>query len=100
MRLKQKIKIGTVVVSALIGIALGGCGAVSAVPESDKINPKTTVEQNNPIEIWSQNSNGIYETLVVVDKATGVEYVVVSCYDGVAIVPRYNLDGSLYQDRK
>lgn len=62
----------------------------------------TTVDaaQNHPLKIWAQNENGRFMTLVVVDENTGVNYVVVNYDDphgsGVAIVPRYNADGSLY----
>lgn len=61
-------------------------------------------EQNNPIKIWMQNSNGSYSTLNVVDEKTGVNYIVVSDYrqtyshpsQGLAMCPRYNADGTLY----
>ena len=58
-------------------------------------------EQNYPLKIWKQNSNGQYDTLYVVDENTGVNYIVVSgvLYSepvGIAICPRYNADGSLY----
>lgn len=57
--------------------------------------------QDNPIKIWAQNRNGTYETLVVVDDETGVNYIVVSGElhgdpRGTAITPRLNKDGSLY----
>lgn len=51
---------------------------------------------------WLQNENGSFSTLCVVDEDTGVNYVVVSRYNGmrgansVAICPRYNADGTLY----
>lgn len=59
-------------------------------------------EQTWPLKIWKQNDNGSYQTLYVVDEATGVNYVVVGRgYTGrfecaVAITPRLNADGSLY----
>lgn len=59
-------------------------------------------EQNRPIKIWAENSNGRYNTLVVVDEDTGVNYITVSGgYDGeyvrgIAITPRLNEDGTLY----
>lgn len=58
-------------------------------------------EQNYPLKIWKQNSNGQYDTLYIVDENTGVNYIVVSgvLYSesvGIAICPRYNADGSLY----
>ena len=58
--------------------------------------------QANPIQIWEQNSNGNYHTMLVVDDATGINYIVVSYIRpsgqsaGIAIVPRYNADGTLY----
>lgn len=63
----------------------------------------TTVsaEQNQPLKIWFQNSNGAFHTLCVVDDETKVNYVVVSTERGngeysIAITPRLNPDGSLY----
>lgn len=58
-------------------------------------------EQNHPLKIWKQNSNGQYDTLNVIDENTGVNYIVVSgvLYSesvGIAITPRLNADGSLY----
>jgi uncharacterized lipoprotein YajG len=58
-------------------------------------------EQNNPIKIWSQNANGQYNTLNVVDENTGVNYIVVSFNDGnyvggLSMTPRLNADGTLY----
>lgn len=58
-------------------------------------------EQTHPIKIWAQNENGKYETLVVVDDTTGVNYIVVSGElfqksVGIAITARLNSDGSLY----
>ena len=57
--------------------------------------------QDRPLKIWFENKNGTYETLYVVDEKTGVNYIVVSGElfqdpRGIAIIPRYNADGSLY----
>lgn len=62
-------------------------------------------EQNYPIKIWAQNSNGKYETLCVVDEETGVNYIVISgeLYQkgiGLGVTPRLNSDGSLYVGEK
>ena len=61
-------------------------------------------EQNYPLKIWKQNRNGQIETWNLVDESTGVNYIVVApkysdggvSYDGIAITPRLNTDGSLY----
>ena len=58
-------------------------------------------EQNRPIKIWLENTNGSYETAIIVDENTGVNYIVASgeLYGksrGIAITPRLNEDGTLY----
>ena len=78
------------VLTLIIGFVLGVC-CTSTV----------TAEQNYPIKIWAQNSNGQYQTLCVVDNETGVNYILVGgeLYQrgiGLAITPRLNSDGSLY----
>lgn len=78
--------------SLIIGITIGflvGCGST------------VLAEQNNPLKIWFENSNGKMETYCLVDDITGVNYIVVSgeLYQkgiGTAITPRLNSDGSLY----
>lgn len=60
-----------------------------------------SADQTHPLKIWKQNENGKYETLNVIDEATGVHYIVVSgeLYQksvGIAITPRLNADGTLY----
>lgn len=64
---------------------------------------ETFADQLNPIKIWIQNTNGVYQTLNVTDELTGVNYVVVStrysnAYEpqSISITPRLNADGSLY----
>ena len=58
-------------------------------------------EQNRPIKIWLENTNGSYETAIIVDENTGVNYIIASgeLYGksrGIAITPRLNGDGTLY----
>ena len=55
-----------------------------------------TAEQTHPIKIWRANNNGYYNTLLVLDEETGVNYIVASCDKGISITPRLNADGSLY----
>lgn len=76
------------------GFILGACA-----------NTAVIAEQNYPIKIWAQNSNGKYETLCVVDEETGVNYIVISgeLYQkgiGLGVTPRLNSDGSLYVSEK
>lgn len=80
------------VVCLIIAFFLGAC-SVTVV----------SAEQNYPLKIWSQNRNGQIETWQLVDESTGVNYIVVAprysngnSYDGIAIMPRLNADGSLY----
>ena len=58
-------------------------------------------EQNRPVKIWAENTNGSYDVLIVLDEETGVNYIVVggeaSGYPrGTAITPRLHKDGTLY----
>ena len=58
-------------------------------------------EQNRSVKIWLENTNGSYETAIIVDENTGVNYIVASgeLYGksrGIAITPRLNKDGTLY----
>lgn len=58
-------------------------------------------EQNRPIKIWAENTNGSYDVLTVVDEETGVNYIVVGgeargYVRDTAITPRLNEDGTLY----
>lgn len=76
------------------GFILGACSTTVAI-----------AEQNYPIKIWAQNSNGKYETLCVVDEETGVNYIVISGElfqkgIGLGVTPRLNSDGSLYISEK
>lgn len=61
---------------------------------------KAGAEQERPVKIWYQNSNGLVDTYIVKDDDTGVNYVVVVCGanipNGIAVCPRYNADGTLY----
>lgn len=78
----------------IITFFLGACSATVV-----------NAEQSYPLKIWKQNRNGQMETWQLVDEDTGVNYIVVApkysdgngnSYDGIAIIPRYNADGSLY----
>ena len=78
----------------VFGFILGACATTVA-----------KAEQNYPIKIWAQNSNGKYETLCVLDEETGVNYIVISgeLYQkgiGLGVTPRLNSDGSLYVSEK
>ena len=58
-------------------------------------------EQNRPVKIWFENTNGSYETAIIVDENTSVNYIVASGElhgksRGIAITPRLNKDGTLY----
>ena len=58
-------------------------------------------EQNRPVKIWLENTNGSYETAIIVDEKTGVNYIIASGElhsksRGIAITPRLNGDGTLY----
>lgn len=58
-------------------------------------------EQNRPVKIWLENTNGSYETAIIVDENTGVNYIIASgeLYGksrGIAITPRLNKDSTLY----
>lgn len=69
---------------------LGGCVGSTAVAKES---------QDYPLKIYTQNENGYYMTMNLVDEETGVNYVVISGVNGkltVAITPRLNADGSLY----
>ena len=80
-----------VVVLAVL-LALGVLGGILAV--------KADAAQDYPLKIWKQNENDKYKTFVVIDDATGVNYVVVSSTSlDVAITPRLNADGSLYVNK-
>lgn len=79
-----------IVLSLICVFAIGACSSVAV-----------NAEQTNPIKIWMQNTNGAYHPLCVVDEDTGVNYVVVSTERGngeyaIAVTPRLNSDGSLY----
>lgn len=66
-------------------------------------------EQTSPLKIWGQNTNGDYNTLVVIDEETGINYIVVSYDDerqnsahaaSIAICPRYEtIGGRLYASK-
>ena len=79
-----------IIIALIMTFLLGACSANTA-----------NAEQEWPLKIWHQNTNGAYHTYCVVDDDTGVNYVVVSTERGngeysIAITPRLNADGSLY----
>ena len=79
-----------IIMVCLICFLFGACSATVA-----------SAEQIHPLKIWKHNTNGSFDTLVVVDDVTGVNYVVVSAQNysnaiTVGITPRYNADGSLF----
>lgn len=79
----------------LSGFILGACGS------------NVIAEQTYPLKIWKENRNEQMETWKIVDEKTGVNYIVVApncsdsgnSYDGVAITPRLNANGTLYISR-
>lgn len=81
-----------IVVIGIIGFLLGTCASTSYAA------------QDKPLKIWYENTNGAMHTYCLVDDITGVNYVVVSTERGngeysIAISPRYNADGSLYNSK-
>lgn len=53
------------------------------------------------IRYWNQDKNGVYRTGIVIDKETGVHYIVVSAQNysnavTVSVTPRLNADGTLF----
>ena len=89
----KKIKTIIIICVALLTGIFIGCGTVS-----------TYASQEKPLKIYKENRNNQIETWKVVDEETGVNYIVVAPryaekgarFDGIAITPRYNADGSLY----
>lgn len=79
------MKRALLLLSLIIMFLLGACSTAVV-----------SAEQTYPIKIWRQNNNGYYDTLLVVDEDTGVNYIVASCSKSVSITPRLNADGSLY----
>lgn len=88
-------KIRTVILIAvitIIGFLLGACASA------------TYAAQDKPLKIRYENSNGAIKTYCLVDDITGVNYIVVFTSRGgtdysVAISPRYNSDGRLYNSK-
>lgn len=81
-----------IILSLIVAFLMGACSVGTA-----------NAEQNRPIKIWYQNTNGYTNTWVVVDDTTGVNYIAVTTERGngdlsIAITPRLNADGSLYVD--
>lgn len=79
-----------IIACMILCILLGACSVTMV-----------NADQNRPVKIWLENTNGSYETAIVVDENTGVNYIVASgeLYGksrGIAITPRLNEDGTLY----
>lgn len=79
-----------IIISMIFCLLLGACSVTMV-----------NAEQNRPVKIWAENSNGSYDVCIVVDETTGVNYIVVGgdMYQrprGTAITPRLNEDGTLY----
>lgn len=45
-------------------------------------------------------ASGTYTERIYVDKDTGVNYIEFDTNDGSSIIPRYNVDGSLYVSKQ
>lgn len=82
-------------------------GIVFAFALSFGINSASAAGFTEPLEIYYQNSNKDMNTFCIIDRDTGVNYVVVqykadtlrnNINGSVAICPRYDSDGSLYID--
>lgn len=79
-----------IIVCMVLCVVLGACSITMV-----------GAEQNRPVKIWAENTNGSYDVLTVVDEETGVNYIVVGGEArgyprGTAITPRLNEDGTLY----
>lgn len=87
---KEQMKRITIITCMILCVVLGACSVTMI-----------GAEQNRPIKIWLENTNGSYETAIIVDENTGVNYIIASgeLYGksrGIAITPRLNKDGTLY----
>lgn len=79
-----------IIACMVLCVVLGACGVTMV-----------GAEQNRPVKIWAENTNGSYDVLIVVDEETGVNYIAIGgeAYSrprGTAITPRLNKDGTLY----
>ena len=79
-----------IIVCMVLCVILGACSVTMV-----------GAKQNRPVKIWAENTSGSYDSLIVVDEETGVNYIVVggeahSHPRGAAITPRLNKDGTLY----
>lgn len=90
--MKNKLKVLALTLLIVVGFVLGACS-----------QSQSFADQLNPIKIWPHNTNGAYNTLLVIDENTGVNYIVVSSRwstghspDTIAITPRLNADGTIY----
>ena len=77
---------------------LGACGA-----EAIETEVKAATTQDFSFEERGRDYNNPWDTFVVVDETTGVNYIVVYTYDaygtGLGITPRYHASGSLYTSK-
>ena len=58
-------------------------------------------QPNYPIKFYNKHASRDYNTLLIIDETTGVNYIGVSSdnggsYKSVSLCPRYNKDGTLY----
>lgn len=81
-------KLGLTICALLCGLYLGACADTAIA------------EHNASLKLYSEQNRGYYETMVVVDEYTKVNYVVVvgsqNSGGSCAITPRLNADGTLY----
>lgn len=83
------MKLKTIIIACIFTVAgfIVGCASITTHAS----------DNNNNFEIKYENDrirNSIYTT---VDKETGVNYIIATHGEGgIAIIPRYNADGSLY----
>lgn len=79
-----------IIICMVLCVILGACSVTTV-----------NAEQNRPVKIWAENTNGSYDVLTVVDEETGVNYIVVGgeargYVRGTAITPRLNEDSTLF----
>ena len=88
-RMKFKLDTETMFIGAIVGImifALVGC--------DDKL-PKEVSESNNYIVESELNNTAWIPIYTLIDKETGVEYIIIRGGNGIAITPRYDVNGEL-----
>lgn len=75
--------------AVLVAISILFVGCSSSNVEADG-------GRGNELSLRRDNSSGLLDSYIIVDSATGVNYVVARTIEGVSIIPRYNPDGTLY----